>query len=110
MTKVEFEALALRGNAHIGTEMYASVERFYMSNNNYHEGHGGVDETKQEFVKRVFGGKINTPKTIAAKIATESIKENRWCLQGCTSATKERLDEMDTAISEHYAVMLKYNM
>lgn len=110
MMKHEFEALALRNNAEIGVEMYASIERFYLSANDYHRTHGGIYETKQEFVKRVFGGKVNTPRTIAQKIAAESIRENRWTLQGNASATKTRLDEMDAIIINHYETMLKYGM
>lgn len=110
MMKHEFEALALRGCQQIGSEMYAAIERFYISDNDYHRTHGGIYETKQDFVKRVFGGKVNTPKTIAEKIANESIKENRWCLQGNSTATKERLEEMDEAIRNHYRTLLKYGM
>ena len=112
MLHEEFEALALRGNATIGADMYDSIERFYMSDSDYHREHGGRNETKQEFVKRVFGGKVNTPKTIAAKIAAESIKENRWCLRFQilkNQISKKRLDEMDTLIEEHYAAILKYD-
>lgn len=110
MTKQEFEALAIRGSAEIGVEMYNSIERFYMSDNNYHEQHGGRNEHKTEFVKRVFGGKVNTPKTIMQKLANEAIKENLYCLQGNDTATKDRLDHMDALIIEHYETMLKYNM
>lgn len=108
MMKSEFEALALRNNAEIGVEMYAAIERFYISENDYHRAHGGIYESKQQFVKRVFGGKVNTPKTIAEKIAAESIRENRWTLQGNSTATKTRLDEMDAAIRDHYMTMFKY--
>lgn len=110
MMKEEFEALALRGNAEIGPLMYDSIERYYMSDSDYHARFGGRDESKQDFVKRIFGGKVNTPKTIAEKIAAEAIRENRWCLQGNPSADKKRLDEMDTLIMDHYMVMLKYAM
>jgi hypothetical protein len=51
---------------------------------------------------------VNTPRTIAQKIAAESIRENRWALQGNASATKERLDEMDAAITDHYMTMHKW--
>lgn len=108
MMKSEFENLALRNNAEIGAEMYAAIERFYVSDNEYHETHGGIYETKQEFVKRVFGGKVNTPKTIAEKIAMESIRENRYMLRENPTATKSRLDEMDKAIREHYMTMYHY--
>lgn len=110
MTKKEFESLTLKGNAEIGIYTFESIERFYMSDNNYHASHGGIDESKQDFVKRVFGGKVNTPKTITQKLANESIKENRWCLQGNDTATKDRLDEMDTWILEHYTSLLKHAM
>lgn len=109
MEKAEFEALALRNNAQIGPTMYDAIERFYMADDEYHAAHGGANETKQEFIKRVFGGKVNTPKTIAKKIAAESMRNNHWCLVG-TSVSKKRLDEMDTLIEEHYESMLRYNM
>jgi hypothetical protein len=109
MIKQEFEQLAMRGNGEISGLLYQVIERFYMSTNNYHEAHGGIDETKQEFVKRVFGVKINTPRTILTKITNEAIKENRWCLQGIGTATKNRLDEMDAAITEYYQFCSKHN-
>lgn len=108
MMKAEFEALALRNNAEIGVEMYSAIDRFYISDNEYHEAHGGLYETKQQFVKRVFGGKVNTPRSIAEKIAAESIRENRWMLRDNSTATKARLDEMDAAIRQHYMTMYKY--
>lgn len=110
MMKSEFEAMALRGNETIGQMMYDSIEHFYTSDNDYHKTHGGVDESKQEFVKRVFGGKVNTPKTIAEKLAKESIAENRYALRGNDTATKTVLDEHDRLITQHYMAMLKYNM
>jgi hypothetical protein len=110
MEKREFQALALRGNAEIGPMMYESIERYYMSNNDYHERHGGVDESKEAFVKRVFGGKVNTPKTIAEKMAAESIRENRWALRGNSAHDKKTLDHYDTLIEEHYMGMFKYGM
>ena len=109
MMKQEFEALALRGGATIGSDMYRSIERFYVSENDYHAAHGGIYETKQEFVKRVFGGKVNTPKSIAQKIAAESIKENRWALRS-HPITEERLKEMDEAIMSHYMTLYRYGM
>ena len=109
MTKAEFEGLALRGNATISGLLYDTIERFYMSENDYHRYHGGIYETKQEFVKRVFGGKVNTPKTVLRKITEESQRENRWCLRGNKSATKDRLDEMDALITEHYYWMSRYD-
>ena len=68
MTKQEFEKMAIRNNETISTILYDAIERFYMSENHYHETHGSIDETKQDFVKRVFNGKVNTPKTITIKI------------------------------------------
>jgi hypothetical protein len=110
MIKSEFEKLAMRDNATIGNMMYESIEQFYMCDNEYHKQHGGIDETKQNFIKRVFGGKYNTPRTITLKITNEAIKENRWCLRGNQSADKKRLDEMDNLIRNHYNGILKYNM
>jgi len=107
MNKQEFEQLALRNNETISPAIYDSIERFYMSNNDYHAYHGGIEEDKQSFVKRVFNGKVNTPKTITKKLIAESIKSNRWCLQG---HNKQRLDEMDRQITEHYTYIYEYNM
>jgi hypothetical protein len=110
MNKQEFEKMALRNDTSIGVMMYESIETFYMCDNRYHEYNGGIDESKQDFIKRVFGGKFNTPKTIADKITNEAIKENRWALRGNRVADKNRLDEMDSLIRNHYNVLLKYNM
>ena len=109
MTKAEFEGLAIRGNGRISGLLYDSIERYYMSENDYHRAHGGVNETKQEFVKRVFGGKVNTPRTILRKATEEAQRENRWCLQGNSTATIDRLDEMDALIAEHHNWIAKHD-
>lgn len=102
MTKSEFEQLAIRNNTGtITLPLYETIERFYMSETEYHKTHGGINETKQEFVKRVFGGKVNTPKTILKKIIAESIRENTYCLRG-TSNTKADYDRMNACIKDHY--------
>lgn len=105
MLKEEFEILAIRDNSpkhEISGLLYDTIERFYTSDNDYHRTHGGINETKQEFVKRVFGGKVNTPRTILAKIIAESCRENRDALQYNDAANKKRLDEMDVCIAENY--------
>jgi hypothetical protein len=107
MLKSEFEQMAMRNNQTIGQLMYQSVEQFYMSINQYHRNIGGIDESKQAFINRVFGGKINTQKTIAKKLTTESIKENRYLLNG---HDKDRLDDMDIRIADHYKCLLEYGM
>ena len=99
MMKHEFEALALRGNAHISSALYDTIERYYTSLSRYHEVYGGLNESKQEFVKRVFGGKINTPKTVLDKIIKEAQFENRWCLYG-TSVSSSELYHMDCVIAD----------
>jgi hypothetical protein len=112
MMHEEFEKLTIRENSDrqtISGLLYQTIEHFYTSDNNYHLYHGGINETKQEFVKRVFGGKVNTPKTILEKTIAESIRENRYCLQGNETATKSRLDEMDILIRENYTWKAQYN-
>ena len=104
MLQHEFEKLALRGNATISNALYEAIEAFYMSDNYYHQRHGGTQESKQDFVKRVFGGKVNTPQTILKKITAEAIRENHYCLQG-TSTTKPQLDAMDTRLTEYYQTL-----
>lgn len=106
MMQSEFEQLALRNNATITYPLYETIEHFYTSDNEYHRTHGGIYETKQEFVKRVFGGKVNTPKTILTKLIAEAIRENTYCLQNC-GITKSRFDEMNTLITEHYTYLSK---
>jgi hypothetical protein len=108
--KQEFEKLAMRNDAKIGLAMYSEIELFYMSENEYHRFNGGIFETKQKFVNRVFNGKCNTPKTIAEKIANEAIKENRFALRGNQHATDNRLNEMDLLIKNHINGILKYNL
>lgn len=101
MMKSEFEELAIRKNAgSISGLLYSMIERFYTSDNEYHTVNGGKYETKQQFVKRVFGGKVNTPRTILKKIIAEAQRENRYALRGC-NISKKRLDEMDRMIEKH---------
>lgn len=102
--KHEFEALAIRNGETISHSLYENtIKRYYMSDNHYHEAHGGANESKQEYVKRVFGGKVNTAKTVALKAIAEACKENRWCLRGNSTATKAELDRMDRQIADHIA-------
>ena len=104
MLQHEFEKLALRGNATISNALYEAIEAIYMSDNYYHQRHGGTHESKQNFVKRDFGGRVNTPLTIIKKITAEAIRENHYCLQG-TSTTKSQLDAMDTRLTEYYQTL-----
>lgn len=102
MTKQEFETLAIRENGGtISTTLYGTIERLYMSDNEYHQAHGGADESKRDFIRRVYGGKVNTANSILHKTITEARKENRWCLRGNGSATKDRLDHMDALMANH---------
>ena len=108
MTKQEFEALAIRSEKTISPYLYDTIERFYMSENDYHRAHGGIYETKQEFVKRVFGGKVNTPASVLKKIVAESQRENRWALAWQIESgriSKERVQEMDALIEQHYKAL-----
>lgn len=108
MMKHEFEALAIRGSETISPVLYDTIERMYNSENDYHAAHGGINENKHDFVKRVFGGKVNTAKTILKKITAEVIRENRYALLGC-QVTDERLAEMDSKITEHLQWEAKQN-
>lgn len=104
MLKSEFERLALRGNATIGVYIYRAIERYYMSDDDYHRLHGGPQEDKRNFVRRVFGGKVNTPRSIVRKFAEESIRENRWFLRS-HNLPESRLKEMDRVLRHHFAVL-----
>jgi len=109
MLKQEFENMTLRGNESISGLLYDTIERYYMSDNEYHRYNNpnGINETKQEFCKRVFGGKVNTPNTILKKMINESIKENRYCIGKYHD--KKELDNMDCLITEHYTWRSKHN-
>lgn len=110
MTKQEFENLTIRNNGTINQYLYDTIERFYMSTNDYHRQSNthGTDEDKQSFCKRVFGGKINTPKTILTKIIAESVKENNYALSGNKTADKAMLDHHATLIAEQYTTISKW--
>ena len=111
MMQSEFESLAIRGNATIGPVLYALIERYYTSENDYKAAHGinGIYEGKRDFVRRVFGGKVNTPKTIAEKIAAEACRENRWALRGTPSGENAAmLKQMDEAITDHYMSIYRH--
>lgn len=101
MTKQEFERLTIRNGGTISAPLYNTIERFYLSENEYHNANGGADESKQDFCKRVFGGKVNTPESIKRKTIEEAQRENRFALRGNAHATKQRLDEMDALIAQH---------
>ena len=109
MLKQEFEAMAIKNGGQISGLLYATIEHFYTSENDYHKANGGINESKQDFVKRVFGGKVNTPASILKKITAESIRENRYALQGNATATPERLAAMDKAITEQLAFEARWN-
>lgn len=107
MLQSEFENLTLRGNTHIPCVLYHEIEKFYVSDNDYARHVGADKETKQQFVRRVFGGKVNTPASVARKIAAESIRENRYLLRGCT-VSETRFANMDDAIKSHYEFLSNY--
>jgi hypothetical protein len=106
MNKQEFLNLSMRGEQTISDELYNTIESRYMSDNNYHKENNpkGIYETKQEFAKRVFGGKVNTPKTILKKIIAEAIKENRFFLWDTDEATLKQYDEK---LTEFYTSISK---
>lgn len=75
MMKSEFESLAMRKHgAEIPYNLYKEIETFYMDDSKYHEANGGIYETKQEFVKRVFGGAVNTVDSIKEKLGKEYVR------------------------------------
>lgn len=110
MTKQEFENLTIRNNGTINQYLYDTIERFYMSTNDYHRQSNthGINEDKQEFCNRVFGGKVNTPKTILKKIIAESVKENNYTLNSYRQADKAMLDQHATLIAEQYTTISKW--
>ena len=108
MLKEEFEQLAMRGHATITSSLYDAIECFYMSDSYYHEHHGGLHEDKYQFIKRVFGGKVNTPKSIMKKITAEAIRENRWCLRN-HNITEAKLVQMDERLTDHYQFLATCN-
>ena len=105
--KEEFEKLAMKSGT-ITSALYEAIENYYMSDSCYHQQFGGVTEDKYQFVKRVFGGKVNTPKSIMKKITSEAIRENRWCLRN-HNLTEQELKQMDERLTEHYQFLAKCN-
>lgn len=103
MTRQELESLTMRNGEQLSQMAHEAAEHFYMSDNAYHEHNNphGIEETKQEFAKRVFGGKINTLRTFALKLVQESIKENEYCLRGCpVHEDAEEMNHMNRLIVE----------
>ena len=107
MLKQEFEQLAMRTGT-ITSRLYDAIESYYMSGSYYHQQFGGVDEDKYQFVKRVFGSKVNTPKSIMKKITAEAIRANRWCLRN-QNLTEQELKQMDERLTEHYQFLATCN-
>ena len=105
MNREEFESLTMKKGNRIPQGLYDSVEYFYMSDNAYHAQHGGTCEDKVSFAHRVFGGKVNTLRSIINKLTEEAIRENRWALLGNQTCNESRLSEMDRAIANHYRCM-----
>lgn len=91
MLKHEFERLAMRGDATISNEGFETVNRLYMSDNDYHRYNGGIDELKTDFVQRVFGGKVNTEKTIALKLCAENIRDCHFAVGRYNEAENQRM-------------------
>lgn len=108
MLKEEFEQLAMSGHGTITGGLYEAIERYYMSESYYYRQFGGVNEDKYQFVKRVFGGKVNTPKSVMKKITAEAIRENRWCLRN-HNLTEQELMQMDERLTEHYQYLATCN-
>lgn len=103
MTRQELETLTMRDGEHLPQMAYEAAERYYMSDNYYHEYNNphGADETKQEFAQRVFGGKVNTLRTFALKLVQESIRENEYCLRGNpTHEDKAEMERMNRLIAD----------
>lgn len=103
MLKTELESLVMRNDETLPQMAFEEVERYYMSANIYHQYNNphGIEETKQEFAQRVFGGKVNTLRTFALKMVKESIKENEYCLRGnSTHEDKEEMEHMSRLIAE----------
>ena len=103
MTLQELESLTMREGTHLSPMAHEAAERYYMSDNVYHEQSNahGIDETKQEFARRVFGGKVNTLRTFALKLVQESIRDNEYCLRGCRShEDKAEMEHMNHLIAD----------
>jgi hypothetical protein len=103
MLQSELESLVMRNGEEIPQMAFEAAERFYMSDNVYHEYNNphGADETKQEFARRVFGGKVNTLRTFTLKLVREAIHENEYCLRGCrVHEDKAEMERMNRRIVE----------
>ena len=103
MLRSELEALTMRNGEELPQMAFESAERYYMSDNDFHKYNNphGTAETKQEFARRVFGGKVNTLRTFTLKMVREAIRENEYCLRGCrVHENPEEIDRMNRRIVE----------
>ncbi len=78
MTLNEFDKMTMLFHGQIPPELYAVIEHLYMADDDYHAAHGGVDESKVDFCQRVFGGQVNSPRSLVAKLVKEYRKIRRW--------------------------------
>lgn len=104
MMKSELEALIMRNGEELPQMAFEAAERHYMTDNTYHQHNNphGSNETKQAFARRVFGGRVNTLRTVALKLAREAIRENEYCLRGCrVHEDAAEMARMNHLIAEH---------
>jgi hypothetical protein len=99
MMQEEFKKLAGVRES-VSSHIYAEVEDYYMSGK----------EDKQTFVKRIFGGINNTPRSIVRKMAEEACRINREALKYNAAATAEKLDKMDRSILAYYSQLARMDV
>ena len=103
MMKSEFLELTSQKGTMINNDIYNAIERLYLSDNDYHKENGSINETKQDFCKRVFVTTQNTEKTLLERLIAEIVKENNFFI---CDKTKQDLHEMK--IKEHYTSIAKW--
>jgi hypothetical protein len=97
MLRYEFEKLA-KVQGQVSELAYQDIEWSYMR----------TEETKQDFVARIFGTKRNSLRQIERKWADFCCTENRMALRGNWTATEEMLAHHDSLIRSHVHGCFKY--
>ncbi len=93
MLKQEFEKMAMAEGEAISTHLYEAIVQYYME----------TEETKQEFVERVFGHWANnSERQIVDAVWRLASDQNRKALRGNDSATPQVLLKHDKMLLNHY--------
>lgn len=98
MLKHEFETLAMKKDATVAAVLFNAVNKYYMA----------TDESKQEFVARLFGAN-NTQDDILYKVASLRYEETRKTCENI-SIDPKALVNYKYEIIDHYRQCVQYGI